>query len=100
MAEKTSRPRQETAHKSHLNNTSTRTQRKRLLEALIELGAVNTMFARDRLNIMMPAARIKELTESGHDIVTDRITINDRDGRTHGGIACYVLIRLAGGGNG
>ena len=99
MAEKTSRPRQETAHKSHLNNTSTRAQRKRLLEALIELGAVNTMYARDRLNIMMPAARIKELREAGHDIATDRITINDRDGRAHSGIARYVLVRLAGGDN-
>lgn len=35
---------------SRLNNTSTRAQRERLLAALIQLGSVNTLFCRDRLN--------------------------------------------------
>lgn len=79
------------------HDTSLNAQRKRLLDALVELGAVNTMFARDRLNIMMPAARVKELRESGHDIFTDRIVINDHYGRSHPRVARYVLIKLAEG---
>ncbi|MDQ2075769.1 helix-turn-helix domain-containing protein [Marinimicrobium sp. ABcell2] len=98
MNKKTSRLQKKAASKSHLNNTSTRAQRKRLLDALIDLGAVNTLYARDRLNILMPAARIKELKNAGHDIFTDRITITDRDGRPHSRVARYVLIKLASNG--
>lgn len=83
--------------KSRLNNTTSFAQRKRLLEAMQRLGAVNTMYARDRLNIMMPAARIKELRALGHDIYTDRITIKNKQGFIHRGVALYVLIKLAGG---
>ncbi|AYN97236.1 hypothetical protein EAW52_11000 [Pseudomonas sp. LTJR-52] len=81
----------------HRNNSSTDAmrQRQRLLNALIELGAVNTLFARDKLNCMAPAPRIKELRALGHEIYTDRITINDRDGRTHKRVARYVLLKLA-----
>ena len=82
--------------KSHVNNTSTSAQRKRLLAALIQLGAVNTFYARDRLNILMPASRIKELRDQGHEIFTDLITIKDQHGRTHNRVARYVLVRLAG----
>jgi len=83
--------------RNSLSNTSANAQRKRLLEALQTLGAVNTLYARDRLNIMAPAPRIKELREQGHQIHTDRISIQDRDGFTHGNVARYVLIKLAGG---
>lgn len=79
------------------DDTSTRAQRKRLLEALKILGAANTLYARDRLNIMAPAPRIKELREQGHHIHTDRITITDRNGFVHHNVARYVLIKLAGG---
>lgn len=84
-------------NRKRLTNTSASAQRKRLLEALQTLGAVNTLYARDRLNIMAPAPRIKELREQGHQIHTDRISIQDRDGFTHGNVARYVLIKLAGG---
>lgn len=80
-----------------LNNTSARAQRKRLLEALQKLGAVSTCYARDQLNIMMPATRVHELRKLGHQIHTDRISITDRDGYTHDNVARYVLIKLAGG---
>lgn len=81
---------------SHLNNTSTSAQRQRLLDALVELGAVNTLFARDCLNCLAPAPRIFELRAQGHEIFTDRITIHDTHGRTHSGVARYVLVKLAG----
>lgn len=84
-------------NKNRLTNTSASAQRKRLLEALQTLGAVNTLYARDRLNIMAPAPRIKELREQGHQIYTDRISITDRNGFAHGNVARYVLIKLAGG---
>jgi hypothetical protein len=85
-----------TTTKTCLNSTSTHAQRQRLLEALIELGAVNTIYARDSLNIMSPAPRIMELRKQGHEIIKTPITINDRNGFIHSGVARYVLIKLAG----
>lgn len=77
------------------DNTNANAQRQRLLAALI-VGEVSTFYARDQLNILMPAARIKELRNQGHDISTFRITIDDGYGRTHNGVARYVLVKLAG----
>lgn len=72
------------------NNTSTGAQRARLLEHL-EYGAVDTITARSKLNVMQPAARIKELRDAGHNISTQRITQTDEHGRTHKGVALYYL---------
>ncbi|ARU27755.1 helix-turn-helix domain-containing protein [Cellvibrio sp. PSBB006] len=83
-------------NRKHLSNASANAQRKRLLEALKSLGAVNTLYARDRLNIMAPAPRVKELREQGHLIHTDRISITDQNGFLHRNVARYVLIQLAG----
>ena len=47
--------------------------------------------ARRELNILMPAARIKELKDLGHAIHAHRITLTDEQGRTHCGIALYYL---------
>ena len=80
-----------------LTNASAYAQRKRMLDALQKLGAVNTLYARDRLNIMAPAPRIKELREQGYQIRTDRIRITDRDGYVHDNVALYVLIQLVEG---
>lgn len=85
--------------KLHLHSTSLSAQRQRLLKVLKTLGAVNTIFARERLNIMMPAARIKELRMQGHEIFTTRITLKDQNGFVHSGIARYVLIKLVGSNN-
>lgn len=83
------------ADNAHCNSTAA--QRQRLLEWLIHNGSVNTHFARDRLNIMSPAPRIMELRGLGHQIETERMTINDRDGRSHPRVARYVLLQLAEG---
>ena len=76
--------------KTQVNNTSTEAQRYRLLEWLKQC-AIDTITARRELNIMMPAARIKELRLAGHPIKTQRITLTDDQGRTHLGIALYFL---------
>jgi len=76
--------------KTPLNDTTAEAQRARLLERL-QLGPVDTFEARSELNIMMPAARIKELREAGHDIQTHRLTLTDEQGRTHHGVARYYL---------
>lgn len=76
--------------KTHLKNTTAAAQRARLLERL-QVGAVDTIEARRDLNVMMPAARIKELRDAGHPIQTQRITMTDDQGRTHAGVAKYYL---------
>lgn len=80
-----------------INNTTGAAQRQRVLAYLRDIGPANTMFLRDELNVMMPAARIKELRARGHKISTARIAIHDRDGRIHRGVARYTLIELARG---
>ena len=71
-------------------NTSASAQRARLL-ARLQLGPIDTLTARRELNILMPAARIKELKERGHPIRAQRISMSDEQGRTHHGIALYYL---------
>lgn len=67
---------------------SGRAQRDRLL-ARLKQGPLDTIEAREALNILMPAARVKELREAGCEIVTERETING-----HRGVARYVLLQL------
>ncbi len=76
---------------SRLDNTSGHAQRKRLLAHIHLYGFVTTITARSHLNVMMPAARIKELREAGHPIKTHRLTLMDDQGRTHHGVALYYL---------
>lgn len=71
-------------------HSSASAQRSRLL-ARLQLGPVDTLTARSELNILMPAARIKELKERGHPIRAQRISMTDDQGRTHHGIALYYL---------
>jgi hypothetical protein len=75
---------------SHINDTSTAAQRDRLL-AWLKQCAVDTITARRDLNILAPAARVRELRLSGYPIKTQRITLTDDQGRTHFGIALYYL---------
>ncbi|MEH6365558.1 MULTISPECIES: helix-turn-helix domain-containing protein [Pseudomonas] len=82
---------QASSKNSHLNNTSVHAQRARLLERFHQVGSVTTIAARNDLNIMMPAARVKELRELGHPIKTHRITMTDEQGRTHQGVALYYI---------
>lgn len=83
---------QQASHKdsTRLNSTNASAQRARLL-ARLQLGPVDTLTARSELNILMPAARIKELKERGHPIRAQRISMTDDQGRTHHGIALYYL---------
>lgn len=79
---------------SHLDNTSAGAQRARLLQRLV-LGPITTIEARRELNILMPAARIKELREAGHTIQTERVSTLDDQGRKHGQVAKYYLSSAA-----
>ncbi|WP_028455781.1 helix-turn-helix domain-containing protein [Chitinilyticum litopenaei] len=74
--------------------TEAAAQRLRVLAAL-RSGSCTTFELRDRCNVMMPAARIKELKDAGHTIITDLIDAEDSHGRPHGRVAKYTLIREA-----
>ncbi len=76
--------------KTQVHDTSTAAQRDRLL-AWLKQCAVDTITARRDLNILAPAARVRELRLSGYPIKTQRITLTDDQGRTHLGIALYLL---------
>ncbi len=90
MTDKKKADQQASPKEMPLNDTTAEAQRARLLERL-QLGPVDTIKARSELNIMMPAARIKELREAGHAIKTYRLTLTDDHGRTHHGVALYYL---------
>lgn len=65
-------------------------QRQVILAWLQEQGSLTTIQARDELGIMSPAARVMELREQGHGIVTHWATTVDRTGTKHRE-AKYVL---------
>ena len=72
------------------HSNSVHQQRARLLTAL-RRGAVSTIEARRSLDIISPAARIKELRDAGHTIVT-AWTVEETDcGKPHR-CAKYVLM--------
>lgn len=73
------------------NSPASIAQRERFLRAL-RLDTVNTFDARDRLGILMPAARIFELRALGYEIEVDYRRAIDRDGVEHDRIAHYTLI--------
>lgn len=71
---------------------STSSQRQRLLDWL-HLEPLTTLQARQKLDILHPAARVQELRGQGHDIAT-HWTEGDT-GKAKHRVACYVL--LSGG---
>lgn len=77
---------------SPVNNTSLKAQRHRLLLRL-QRGPADTLLLRREENILMPAARVKNLREKGYVIVTDLVTLIDDYGRTHNRIARYTLVK-------
>lgn len=91
MTDKNKADQQASPKKTHVNDISGHAQRARLLARVQQAGSVTTIAARSELNIMMPAARVKELREQGHPINTHRITMTDDQGRTHHGIALYYI---------
>ena len=76
------------------NSQSSRAQRQRLLTALREAGSsgINTIQAREVLDIMAPAARVHELRHNdGHNVQNVGTTELTAEGNTHR-VARYVLM--------
>ena len=72
------------------SDNSAASQRARILEALRH-GPLTTQEARRELDVMHPAARVQELREQGHSIVTHWTWDETRRGRKHR-MAQYVLV--------
>lgn len=81
---------------NRLGNTSTNSQKARLLAALIE-RPMNRYEIEDQLNIGSPAARIYDLKQDGHQIISIYERAKNHAGYYHDQIARYALIKLAGG---
>lgn len=81
-----------TALRNTLNphNTSSSNQRAITLSAITN-APKSTIELRHDFGIMHPAARIQELREMGHEIVTIRVTDVTPDGIKHKAVAKYVL---------
>ena len=94
MPDKNKAAQQAAPKKLPLTDTSVDAQRARLL-ARLQTGPVDTITARSEMNIMMPAARVKELRVQGHPIKTQRITLTDDHGRPHHGVALYYFVTQA-----
>ncbi|MBK8969820.1 MAG: helix-turn-helix domain-containing protein [Hahellaceae bacterium] len=80
-------------------DTSRKEQQERIKAALLAAGGsgITTIQARDELNVMHPAGRIRELRESGNHIETIWTTSTNAQGHNHRN-ARYVLISQANGG--
>lgn len=75
-------------------NTTASNQRKAIIEYLRKEGHLTTIYAREVLGIMHPAARVLELRKDDFPIVTHWTTSQDMAGTKHRE-AKYVL--MAGG---
>ena len=71
------------------DSTATEAQRERIL-ALLRTGPQTTESLR-KVGIFQVSTRIFELRGLGHGIATERITLWDRDGFRHIGVARYHL---------
>lgn len=72
-------------------NSSSNSQRARIMAYLKANGRATTCELRKELDILSPAPRILELRRRGYIIETDPVDIETELGR-HSGVACYVLI--------
>ncbi|MDI1278515.1 helix-turn-helix domain-containing protein [Methylobacter sp.] len=70
-------------------STDSNQQRARIL-AHLQLSPLTTLQARQELDILHPAARIQELREAGHNIITHWATSDT--GKAKHRVACYVLL--------
>ena len=75
---------------SDITHIDTNAQRCRLIDRL-RIGPVTTIYARRVLDIMMPAARIKELRIQGYAIIT-QWQVEATDCGTLHRVARYVLL--------
>ena len=78
------------------HDTPSSIQRARILNHLEEVDSkgASTTELREKLDIMMPAPRIKELREEGHEILTRWTITENAQGNKHRN-ARYVLIQHA-----
>ncbi len=58
-------------------------QRARIEAHFRQFGSLSTPEGRNELGVMHPAARVQELRDAGHDIVTVRTWHTDATGRRH-----------------
>lgn len=72
------------------NDTSTNNQRAITLSAIVD-APKSTIELRHNFGIMHPAARIQELRDMGHQILTIRVTEVTPYGIKHKAVAKYVL---------
>jgi len=70
-------------------NTNASAQRNRL-----RIGQLDTITAHSELSILMPAARVKELRDSGHDMRGHLISLTDKQGISHHDIALNYLTQI------
>lgn len=73
---------------------SSAAQRLRVLNHLRRNGSLSTIEARHRIDCLHPAARVMELRDRGHEILTVWTTEHTPEGRRHR-IARYFLIKEA-----
>jgi polyhydroxyalkanoate synthesis regulator phasin len=78
--------------KGNFNDNSAHNQRLKILDWLFEKGSITTDQAREHLDVMHPAGRIKELREAGYLIITIRVRWTSEFGIKHS-VAKYVLTR-------
>jgi hypothetical protein len=81
-----------TKRKIKFTDNSTFNQRLKMLDWLFEKISITTSMARERLDIMHPAGRIKELRKAGYQIATIWDSWISEHGIKHR-IARYVLTR-------
>ncbi|MDQ7005262.1 MAG: helix-turn-helix domain-containing protein [Ghiorsea sp.] len=65
-------------------------QRNKLLRYIRDHGSVNTFQDRE-IGCMSPPPRVGELKALGYNIVANYMTIEDKDGVKHKGVAVYTL---------
>jgi len=87
---KIGRPQESSPQVIGIQITTAQAQRARLYAQLL-LGSVSTIEARRDLNIMAPAARVKELREAGVPVLTHLQPLYDDQGRRHSRVAIYYL---------
>ena len=63
------------------------------LLAALKRGPLTTGEIRGKLGIGMPATRVYELKQEGHEIVTERVTVKTRRGVSR--VARYRLVKEA-----
>ena len=80
-----------TTTKHNFKDNSSSNQCLKILDWLFEKGNITTTQARERLDVMSPAARILQLKQSGYQIITLNDNWTSEHGIHHKGVARYVL---------